>query len=287
MFAFIVTCKGRLHHLKESLPRLERQASSETILVVSACPDRSGDWARAFCPQVKIVDIEDNGVFNLSRSRNAGFVEVSKPWVVFTDADVILRENFTSFLLDKLDERRFFTFAPSPTLNGLSGTCVVSREAVAKIGGYDDAICCWGGEDKDFYWRLERAGYTRVEFPSDVIERVIQHSDAGRTQFGVANELYSSQTITALYRRLKIYFFDVAPHLLDDVDFRQGLFKQCDEAVHAALSSSDGFFDITIEIPRLENVAFLFAIASESLTVRIDCSNMRQNLLSAARRPQF
>ena len=50
LMSAIVTCKGRLEHLKQTLPLLMAMPDSEVIVVDYDCPDRSGDWVRAEHP---------------------------------------------------------------------------------------------------------------------------------------------------------------------------------------------------------------------------------------------
>ena len=41
---FVTTCKSRLHHLKETLPRMAAEAGAQCVVVDYGSPDGAGDW---------------------------------------------------------------------------------------------------------------------------------------------------------------------------------------------------------------------------------------------------
>ena len=65
--AFVTTCKGRLHHVRETLPLIAQQAPDEIIVVDYGCPDRVGDWVTANVPQARVVRVDDDPGFSLAR----------------------------------------------------------------------------------------------------------------------------------------------------------------------------------------------------------------------------
>ena len=69
--AFVVTCKGRLHHLKETLPLIVKQEPDEIVVVDYGCPDGTAAWVAVNFPRVKIVQF-DSPSFNVSHARNLG-----------------------------------------------------------------------------------------------------------------------------------------------------------------------------------------------------------------------
>ncbi|MBM4221050.1 MAG: hypothetical protein FJ170_03775, partial [Gammaproteobacteria bacterium] len=70
--SFITTCKGRLQHLMQTLPKMAAQPGTETIVVDYDCPDNSGDWVAANFPAVRVVRVKDQPIFVASRARNLG-----------------------------------------------------------------------------------------------------------------------------------------------------------------------------------------------------------------------
>ena len=56
-FSLIVTCKGRLMHLRQTLPLFCALPDTEVILVDYGCPDGSGVWAAANFPAARVVRV--------------------------------------------------------------------------------------------------------------------------------------------------------------------------------------------------------------------------------------
>ena len=69
--ACVITCKGRLHHLKQTLPLIVAMGTSEVIVVDYGCPDGTGDWVEANFPGVTVVRVDDDPGFSPARSRNS------------------------------------------------------------------------------------------------------------------------------------------------------------------------------------------------------------------------
>ena len=90
-FSLIVTCKGRLMHLRQTLPLFCALSDTEVIVVDYGCPDRSGDWVAAHHPAVKVVRIDDDPGFNPSRARNIAARDCQSDYLLFVDADIKVR----------------------------------------------------------------------------------------------------------------------------------------------------------------------------------------------------
>ncbi len=105
LITFVVPCKGRLEQLKMSLPRLVAQQNSSVTVVDSDCPDGTAAWVGANFPTVKIVRVNDEGIFNLGRSRNKGFETAFTKWICFIDVDVVLKKDFVTYLAPLLSRR--------------------------------------------------------------------------------------------------------------------------------------------------------------------------------------
>ena len=84
---FVTTCRGRLRHLRETLPTFVRQPDAAVVVVDYSCPEACGDWVEANFPHVEVVRSPDSPRFELSRARNLGAARVRSPWICFIDAD--------------------------------------------------------------------------------------------------------------------------------------------------------------------------------------------------------
>ncbi|HEX3617155.1 MAG TPA: glycosyltransferase family 2 protein [Solirubrobacteraceae bacterium] len=128
------------------------------------------------------------GEASAAHSRNAGAAYVNNDWILFLDADVIAPADLLdSFFAEPIDARRgavtgdIAGIPDTRTLAARYGTArnflgqrshvnnplrprassanlLVRRAAFEQVGGYTEGI--WAGEDTDFTWRLQAAGWT-------------------------------------------------------------------------------------------------------------------------------
>jgi glycosyltransferase involved in cell wall biosynthesis len=274
IITFIVTCKGRLQHLKHSLPRLVAQKKSQTILVDFECPDGAGDWAEAEFKQVKVIRLK-GGEFNVSKARNEGLANASTDWIGFVDADVVLTRDFAERVIDRISDGNFYMFEQVRSKIGSYGSCLVQRKDIIKIGGYDEAFRGWGGEDKDLFWRLEYLGINKIALSHEFLEDVINHSNELRTKFYAQQDYRLSQTASALYRLVKIHLMKINFDSLKDLSTRQKLFNTVYEAVLDASRSQNLKSEMLVEIPIREAVNFYNANVTQYLRFDISLKSNR------------
>ena len=182
--ALITTCKGRLHHLRETLPLMAAQGADEVVVVDYGCPDGAGDWVEREFPGVRVVREDDDPGFCLPRARNAGARASSAGWLAFVDADVKLSAGWVGWLRGHLEDGRFYRASAVAGVRDLKtfGTVVCPRRAFETIGGYDEAMRGWGGEDVHLYARLSQVGLADASYPAALID-VIRHGDDERTRW--------------------------------------------------------------------------------------------------------
>ncbi|GAA4408660.1 glycosyltransferase [Quisquiliibacterium transsilvanicum] len=182
--ALITTCKGRLHHLRETLPLMAAQGADEVVVVDYGCPDGAGDWVEHEFPGVRVVRLTDDPGFCLPRARNAGARASSSEWLAFVDADVKLLPGWIGWLRGHLEDGRFYRASAVAGVRDLEtfGSVVCPRRAFETIGGYDDAMRGWGGEDVDLYTRLSQIGLADTDYPASLVD-VIRHGDDQRTRW--------------------------------------------------------------------------------------------------------
>lgn len=197
---FVTTCMGRLAHLQQSLPRLAVQAGADCVVVDYSCPEQSGEWIGANWPSVRVVRVEGESRFNLARARNAGATACDADWICFIDADVLVEPVFVAEVSKWLLPGFFYRPDPFDALTW--GTVIVARSDFERIGGYDEVIQGWGGEDDDLYLRLQLAGCRAGGFPGGFMQG-IEHGDADRVRHYAIQDRLQSQRINALYIRIK------------------------------------------------------------------------------------
>jgi glycosyltransferase involved in cell wall biosynthesis len=196
----ITTCKGRLEHLKLTLPALMASPELEVVVVDYDCPDGVGDWVRAIWPKAKVVAVCDRPVFNRSEAKNLGAAAASGDWFFFIDADIRVSETFAQGVQALLQPGDFLLADPRP--GDLWGALVVSRTDFAALDGYDEAMVGYGSEDVDIISRLLIAGVREASFPS-LNFGVIPHDAALRTRFHDLTDIELSASINGFYRTAK------------------------------------------------------------------------------------
>jgi glycosyltransferase involved in cell wall biosynthesis len=221
--AYVITCKGRLHHLRLTLPHVMAQGASEVIIVDYGCPDRAGDWVEAHFLGAMIVRCNDDPGFNLARARNLGAALAKADWLVFVDADVFVAEGWNTWMQEHLQPGNFYRRGLIIGIRDADthGTMICARADYAAVGGYDEAYRGWGGEDDDFYACLLLHGVAEQAFPSDFV-RAIPHGDDERAGWsGMASRTEASY-VASCYRLAKIAFLkELGPGAALPLEIRQ------------------------------------------------------------------
>jgi GT2 family glycosyltransferase len=269
---FIVTCKGRLDHLRVSLPRLMAQPDCRTIVVDSNCPDGAARWVSSSHPDATVVLLDDQGQLNLPKCRNAGLQRSQTEWVCFVDADVVVSHDFQSLGKLSLERGAYYIFKSSNKRAEPTGTCIVSRDDAIRVGGYDEAFEAWGGEDRDFYHRLEMTGVETRYFPDYLIEKVIAHSDARRSLYYSNKSLTQSFAVAALYARAKLSAMALNDHRPLDLIERKRLYALARNTVDCAVEAGDKKSVMTCDVPKNGGTLFFGVAVSQKIWLEVDLS---------------
>lgn len=208
-FAAITTCKGRLEHLKQTLPAMVKAGFEDVIVVDYDCPDKTSEWVHKTYPQVSIIKIFNQPLFNLAHARNLGASACSADWMCFIDADVEIEPHYLSWLRENVRKRYFYRRRKvrgeeREKFIGLAGSVACQKKAFLKVGGYDEVISGWGGEDVDFYARLDLAGYKQAFMSTDLFSKVLTHDDASRSAFYPKKDKAASDNFAHYYIAAKL-----------------------------------------------------------------------------------
>lgn len=246
-FTFITTCKGRLGHLQQSLPLLAGLPDSTCIVVDYNCPEHSGDWVEANFPQVKVVRETQATEWSGARARNLGARYAQTEWLIFIDADILLTGDYLGWLRTQLAPGLFF----SPTLERgkveLFGTFACRREDFERIEGYDDNLIGWGKEDVDIYYRLERIGCKKTDYPKAFFE-LLKHEDEERIRFTPYQSRWVSQMISALYLQMK-YDVESIQLVAPDAQTRARLYELCRSNILRMIQEArQGDYQVSVEL---------------------------------------
>jgi len=141
--SLVTVSKGRLHHIKQTLPLMVAQGADEVIVVDYGCPDKTGDWVEANFPDTQVVRVDDDPGFCTGRARNLGAQQASGDWFAFVDADIKTGPGWVSWMRDNVQPGHFYLAAQTPGKRDpdIFGTVVCARADFEAIGGYDEATC--------------------------------------------------------------------------------------------------------------------------------------------------
>lgn len=201
VLSIITTCKGRLDHLRRSLPKMAAQPGTETVVVDYDCPDGTGDWVEQHFPQVRLVRARGVEGFNTSHARNIGARAATAPWLGFFDADNILADRFSASVVPALRDGHYYR--ASPVTPQTWGALICRHEDFFRVNGYDEAYTGWGGEDDDLLAMLALHGITGHGFPASLLDE-IDHDDERRTRFATVKNRWLQNRINQVYLYAKL-----------------------------------------------------------------------------------
>jgi hypothetical protein len=181
----VIPCKGRLGHLRQTLPYwLNQEKRPHEILVVDyGCPEQCGDWVRQTYPDVRVIRVVNQvEYFNISRARNAGAVQATGDFLCFADADFVAPPDYLERVGRQLLAGHNLVCVAHYDSGqlGLNGICTVAAELYHRVRGYDESTTTYGLDDTDFYRRCEAAGGIMGHLHNC---QCISHADDDRLRF--------------------------------------------------------------------------------------------------------
>lgn len=242
---YITTCKGRLEHLKQTLPRVVNQPDVSCVVVDYDCPDKTTDWVTANYPQVTVVRVTGETGFNPARARNLGAQAATAPWLAFFDADILWSPELAATVIPRLQAGHFYR--AQPVTHQTWGSIICERQDFKAVGGYDEAFQGWGGEDDDLRARLVALGRMPAGFPSSLVDE-IPHDDEVRVRF------YEIKN-RALQHRINMLYFQAKHDLSRLVDgqlsleFRKELFDTVKRSIRQAADARQAAATVTVTLP--------------------------------------
>ena len=239
---YITTCKGRLAHLKQTLPLVVDQPEVSCVVVDYDCPDNTADWVVANFPQVTVLRVTGEAGFNAARARNLGARAANAPWLAFFDADILWSPQLAATVIPRLEVGHFYRADPL-TLQSW-GSIICHRQDFAEIGGYDEAFAGWGGEDDDLLARLAMLGRVSKGFPAFLVDE-ISHADDARVRFHEVKDRAVQRRINALYFQIKLDAMRLMGDTLS-LETRQALFGEVRRAI--SLAAEAGSLTAAVEV---------------------------------------
>lgn len=190
--AFCTTCKGRVQHVEETLPRnLRDNPHAMVVLVNYNSQDHLDDFLRARhmadieSGRLSVYRFTEPGPFRMAHAKNLAHrlaMAEGADGLVNVDADNFAGEGFDEYAQAQLSESGVFLWAnmqQGEMKRGISGRIAVTKHAFLAVGGYDEVYETWGPDDKDFKARLRRVGFEPVEIEPRFLAAV-NHNDKMR-----------------------------------------------------------------------------------------------------------
>ncbi len=253
--SFVTTCKGRLDHLRQTLPRLVAQADSECIVVDYDCPDGCADWVCANYPGVKLVRVGNAPVFRKSHAQNLGAAIAGAPWLCLVDADILVSDSFMATVAPLLLAGRYLR--PQPVSFGAYGSFVCARQDFEAVGGYDEAFEGVSYMDDDLYVRLEMAGMGVTGFPGEHFA-AIDHDHELRTRHYEIKD-------RPLNHRINFYYANIKHDLMRHggsglpLESRRAIYAEVKRVVLAHAKGSTGSTHLEVSLPVRSSVPQRYA----------------------------
>ena len=209
--SYCTTCKGRLHHLMETLPANlkaeENNPDIEFVILDYGSDDGLAEWIeRNFMKEIKSgrliyarTEAED---FQVSHAKNMAHRLATGNILCNLDADNRIVPNFSRWLqqkakahselfissvpvhafshvLGKMDRKYLGKHSFTTHPGDITGRMSVSKDLFEKLGGYDESINS-RRQDIDFAERARSSGATIIVLPQHLRGSAIPHSDEER-----------------------------------------------------------------------------------------------------------
>ncbi len=202
--SFCTTCKGRLHHLKETLPQNLKNAAEypdvEFVILDYDSQDGLGEWIKQNYQteidsgKIRYARVENKPHFHMSHAKNMAHRAATGDILCNLDADNIIAPGFASWLntqftkdpniylrIDSPPSRRFRR--NKDYVPGKEGRIALRREDFMYLHGYDEQqYKGWGGEDTNLDERAALVELKRIQIPREMEGGVIKHSDEERVK---------------------------------------------------------------------------------------------------------
>lgn len=183
-YGIVVTCKGRLEHLKRSLPISLSHPDWPLVTVVDyGCPEGTFDWCVSLDhPRLQAIQVLDNTYpFSRTRAKNIGAVRTPTSVLCFVDADCLLDRKWLQCIGESFETGHDICLV-DPMVDDASGTYAIRSTLFHGIRGYDESLADWGYEDSDLYIRAYNYGGIVGTYSRDLV-KMIQHDNDIRSMY--------------------------------------------------------------------------------------------------------
>lgn len=196
--SYCTTCKGRLHHLQQTLPANlkaeEGNPNVEFVVLDYGSEDGLGDWIKSnFQREIDsgrlVYARTEAPYFKMAHAKNMAHRLANGDVLCNLDADNFIANDFSTYLRGHFEKHPDTilgaglltrAFKNTAKLDGISGRMAYMRKAFGQLDGYDEAFKGWGGEDINFKLRGRDLGLAYKAIPNAMLGSVITHSNEER-----------------------------------------------------------------------------------------------------------
>jgi glycosyltransferase involved in cell wall biosynthesis len=200
-----ITCMGRLHHLRRTLPQViadnRDYPDLEIVLLDYNSRDGLGDWLLRHLEEHLATGLlihyrtPQPTHYRSAHAKNMALRLASGSILCNLDADNFTGRGFASFLAEEVKPDivlvgcRLVEGQPHPLKDeGCSGRVAFTRETFLDTGGFDETLVGWGYDDLDLYQRLRTLGFRLRQIPHRFLQ-CIPHDDEERRRFLVEQDI--------------------------------------------------------------------------------------------------
>jgi hypothetical protein len=218
--AHVTTCKGRLDHLKKTLPKNLTDDYPNAVYVVLDYDSQDDliHWANRFhkadldIGRLVIYTYRNGHMpFHISHAKNmasrCGILEGADVLVTM-DADNYGGPGFSQYIANAFINpgwlRPGIFMCPNYALikslphgalrpaRGYAGRLAIWTSTFIKMGGYDEAFATWGREDICLNFRLQRSGYAMRYIPNEYLNAINHNAEVRFKEYPEAQALYEN-----------------------------------------------------------------------------------------------
>lgn len=214
------TCKGRLEHIQQTLPRNLADNPNATFVLLDYSSDdnlapylKENHAADIASGHLVVYQFDTTGPFQMAHAKNMaarlGIIEGADVLVTL-DADNFAGQNFDRFVADNIKPGTFLCpdfprikslpHGPLRPARGYAGRLAIRPQEFVKMGGYCETFDTWRGEDIDMIARMRRLGFTMTHI-EDRFLNAIPHTAAVRfKEYPHAQQFETEGEWKAIYR---------------------------------------------------------------------------------------
>lgn len=168
----------RNEFLQQTLPTWIKFPCDEIVILDWPNNETAEDVVKHFQdPRIRLFKVLDDENYNINIARNTMIRHATGNVIFCIDADTLIFENLKDQLeLNKTKFIQGMLLSEGFAHRWLSGTCMFYKDQWSTVNGYNEKFKGWGYDEKDFYERLEIAGFERKYWPKGTLEH-INHND--------------------------------------------------------------------------------------------------------------